>query len=84
MVMTTQPAGNGSSIPVLAKSYARIPHVLEMPHLITIQLDSFRWFQEEGLQELLDEISPIQDFTGNRMELRFAREITPAERGESP
>ncbi|MEX1253798.1 MAG: DNA-directed RNA polymerase subunit beta [Dehalococcoidia bacterium] len=84
MVMTTQPAGNGSSIPVLAKSYARIPHVLEMPHLITIQLDSFRWFQQEGLQELLDEISPIQDFTGNRMELRFAREITPAERGEKP
>jgi DNA-directed RNA polymerase subunit beta len=84
MVMTTQPAGNGSSIPVLAKSYARIPHVLEMPHLITIQLDSFRWFREEGLQELLDEISPIQDFTGNRMELRFAREITPAERGERP
>ncbi len=82
MVMTSQPAGNGTSIPVLAKSYARIPHVLEMPHLVTIQLDSFRWFQKEGLQELLDEISPIQDFTGNRMELRFAREITPAERGE--
>ncbi|MFH1486866.1 MAG: DNA-directed RNA polymerase subunit beta, partial [Chloroflexota bacterium] len=53
------------------KSYAKIPDVLEIPNLITVQLNSFRWFQEEGLRELLDEISPIQDFTGTRMELRF-------------
>ncbi|MGI8552108.1 MAG: DNA-directed RNA polymerase subunit beta, partial [Dehalococcoidia bacterium] len=60
-----------SSVPALRKDYARIKDVLEMPDLIQIQLDSFRWFQEEGLRELLDEISPIQDFTGTRLELRF-------------
>jgi DNA-directed RNA polymerase subunit beta len=42
-----------------------------VPHLIQIQLDSFRWFKDEGLRELFDEISPIQDFTGTRLELRF-------------
>jgi DNA-directed RNA polymerase subunit beta len=45
--------------------------VLDIPHLIRIQLDSFEWFKREGLRELLDEISPISDFTGTRMELRF-------------
>jgi len=34
-------------------------------------LDSFRWFQEEGLSQLLDEVSPTKDFTGNRLELTF-------------
>ncbi|MSP14249.1 MAG: DNA-directed RNA polymerase subunit beta [Chloroflexi bacterium] len=52
------------------KAYARIPEVLEMPTLIQVQLDSFHWFQTEGLQELLDEISPITSFGGN-MELSF-------------
>jgi len=53
------------------KSFARLPEVLEIPNLIKVQLDSFRWFQEEGLRELLEEISPILDFTGNRLELHF-------------
>src|SRR5206468_3977470 len=46
-------------------------HVLDVPHLIEIQLASFDWFKQEGLSELFDEISPIQDFTGQRMQLRF-------------
>src|SRR5688572_1404339 len=58
-------------LPTSVKSYAKIPQVLEMPNLIKIQLDSYAWFQREGLRELLDEISPIQDFTGTKMELRF-------------
>src|SRR5438067_3240165 len=58
-------------VPEQKKSYAKIAHVLDIPHLIRIQLDSFDWFKEEGLRELLDEISPISDFTGTRMELRF-------------
>ena len=62
-------AGNG--IPRLEKSYARIAHVLDMPNLVQIQLDSFEWFKKEGLRELFDEISPVQDFTGTRMELQF-------------
>ncbi len=53
------------------KSYARIPEVLPIPDLIELQLQSFRWFIDHGLKELLDEISPIQDFTGKVMELRF-------------
>ncbi|MFB3111843.1 MAG: DNA-directed RNA polymerase subunit beta, partial [Gemmatimonadales bacterium] len=43
----------------------------EMPNLIRLQLDSYRWFLQEGLRELLSEVTPIQDFTGNRMELVF-------------
>jgi DNA-directed RNA polymerase subunit beta len=62
-------AGNG--IPCVEKSYARIAHVLDMPNLVQIQLDSFEWFKKEGLRELFDEISPVQDFTGTRMELKF-------------
>ena len=58
-------------LPTAVKSYARIPQVMEMPNLIKIQLDSYEWFRREGLRELLDEISPIQDFTGTKMELRF-------------
>jgi DNA-directed RNA polymerase subunit beta len=43
------------------KSFARIPTVLEMPNLVQVQIESFKWFVEEGLRELLDEISPITD-----------------------
>ena len=53
------------------QSFAKLPHVLNLPNLIQVQLDSFRWFQEEGLKELFEEVSPIQDFTGTRLELRF-------------
>jgi len=53
------------------KDYARLPQVLEIPNLIRVQLDSFRWFMEEGIKELLQEISPIKDFTGSKMELSF-------------
>jgi DNA-directed RNA polymerase subunit beta len=53
------------------KSYARLPQILEVPNLLKVQTDSFRWFQEEGLRQLLEEISPIEDFTGNRLSLSF-------------
>ncbi len=46
-------------------SYARIDEVLNMPNLIEVQQNSYRWFLETGLQELFRDISPIQDFTGN-------------------
>ncbi|MBC7235681.1 MAG: hypothetical protein H5T69_07545, partial [Chloroflexi bacterium] len=52
------------------KSYARIPEVMEIPDLIKTQLDSFEWFQREGLRELFDEISPIVSFKKN-LELHF-------------
>ena len=47
------------------RSYARIDEVLDLPNLIEIQETSYKWFLEEGLQEMFEEISPIQDFTGN-------------------
>jgi len=53
------------------KSYARLPQILEVPNLIKVQTDSFRWFQEKGLRQLLEEITPIDDFTGNRLALSF-------------
>ncbi len=57
--------------PAPRKSYARLPQILEVPNLIKVQTDSFRWFQEKGLRQLLAEISPIEDFTGNRLALSF-------------
>ena len=60
-----------SSVAAARKRYARIPEVLPIPNLIELQLDSFDWFIEKGLRELFDEISPIKDFTGKVMELRF-------------
>jgi DNA-directed RNA polymerase subunit beta len=47
------------------KSYARIRDIHEIPNLIEVQIDSFRWFLEEGLKELFDEVSPISSFNGN-------------------
>ena len=55
----------------LLKSFAKLPETLEIPDLIHGQLDSFHWFQEEGLKELFEEISPIQDYTNTRLELYF-------------
>ena len=57
--------------PVSRKSYAKLPQILDIPNLIKVQSESFRWFQEEGLREVLKEVSPIKDFTGNRLELSF-------------
>jgi len=56
---------------VSRKSYARLPHILDVPNLIAIQLDSHQWFQEKGLMQLLEEVSPITDLIGTRLELRF-------------
>jgi len=56
---------------VSRKSYAKSPHILDVPNLIELQVDSFRWFQEGGLRQLLEDVSPIKDFTGNRLELSF-------------
>jgi len=51
-------------------SFAKIHKVLDIPDLLIIQKDSFKWFIEEGLKEILDEISPIEDFSG-RFSLEF-------------
>ena len=64
-----QVANGKGSVP--KRSYAQIPTVLDVPNLIQVQLDSFNWFKKEGLRELFDEISPIEDFQGGRFELNF-------------
>jgi DNA-directed RNA polymerase subunit beta len=58
-------------VPEIVKNYSKIPDVISVPHLVQIQIDSYEAFKREGLRELFDEISPIQDFTGNRLEMRF-------------
>ena len=71
MLTVTDPGRRSLLASTERKPYARIPEVLPIPNLIELQLDSFKWFIDHGLRELLDEISPIQDFTGRVMELRF-------------
>lgn len=46
-------------------SYSRIDEVLDLPDLIEVQRSSYEWFLEEGLKEVFEDISPIQDYTGN-------------------
>jgi DNA-directed RNA polymerase subunit beta len=46
-------------------SYSRIEEVLDMPNLIEVQKNSYKWFLEEGLREVFRDVSPIQDYTGN-------------------
>jgi DNA-directed RNA polymerase subunit beta len=50
--------------PRARKSFSRLKHVLDLPNLIDIQRESFDWFLSEGLRETIDDISPIQDYTG--------------------
>jgi len=71
MVLTPPESTADSVFPVPRKSYARLPHILDVPNLIKVQLDSFQRFQEAGLKQLLEEVSPIHDITGNRLELSF-------------
>ena len=52
------------------RSFSRIPTVWEMPDLVQVQIESFEWFKQEGLRELLEEISPISDHH-KKMELTF-------------
>lgn len=47
------------------RSYARISEVLDLPNLIEIQTASYQWFLDVGLKEMFQDISPIEDFTGN-------------------
>ena len=42
-----------------------------MPNLIEVQKNSYQWFRDKGLQEVLDDISPIEDFSGH-LSLTFA------------
>ena len=62
-----RPVKNGKS---LRMSFSRQKEVLEMPNLIEIQKNSYDWFLTEGLREVFDDISPIEDFS-NHLSLEF-------------
>ena len=47
------------------KDFAKVGDYIEMPNLIKVQKDSYDWFVEEGLGEVLKDISPIEDYSGN-------------------
>jgi DNA-directed RNA polymerase subunit beta len=57
--------------PNARKTFSRLKHVLDLPNLIDIQKASFKWFLEEGLRETIDDISPIEDYTGT-LAIEFA------------
>ena len=46
-------------------SFSKIEEVLEMPNLIEVQKKSYQWFLDEGLKEVLEDVSPIVDYSGN-------------------
>ncbi|MFL0196181.1 DNA-directed RNA polymerase subunit beta [Clostridium sp. WILCCON 0269] len=46
-------------------SFSRLKEIGHMPNLIEVQLDSYNWFLKEGLQEVFEDINPIQDYTAN-------------------
>jgi len=60
-------------------SFGKIPEVLALPDLLAVQHESFQWFLDQGLREIFDEISPIEDFTGS-----LALELTDHRFGETP
>ena len=47
------------------RTFAKLTEVLPPPDLISVQKESFTWFLEEGLKDTLNDMSPIEDFTGN-------------------
>ena len=52
------------------RSYSKISEVLELPNLIEIQTDSYKWFLDEGLREMFEDIMPITDFS-DKLSLEF-------------
>ncbi|KKP39018.1 MAG: DNA-directed RNA polymerase subunit beta, DNA-directed RNA polymerase subunit beta [Candidatus Peregrinibacteria bacterium GW2011_GWF2_33_10] len=53
------------------ENYSKEKSVVPIPNLIEVQLNSYQWFLENGIKELLDEVSPITDFSGKKIELHF-------------
>jgi DNA-directed RNA polymerase subunit beta len=69
--------------------FTKTDDIIDLPNLVDHQNRSFQWFVEEGLGELLAEISPIDDYTGTKLSLSFkdyhfdAPKITEAEAREN-
>ncbi|KKT73859.1 MAG: DNA-directed RNA polymerase subunit beta, partial [Candidatus Peregrinibacteria bacterium GW2011_GWA2_44_7] len=54
-----------------SREFLAVQENFELPNLIEVQLNSYKWFLNEGIRELLEEISPITDFSGKKLELHF-------------
>jgi DNA-directed RNA polymerase subunit beta len=54
----------------IRKSFAKSTEIQDMPNLLEIQKDSYKWFIEEGLHEVFKDVAAITDYTGN-LELTF-------------
>ncbi len=61
------PSGTGKNVRM---SFQRQKEVLEMPNLIEVQKNSYQWFLDEGLKEVFNDISPIEDYSG-KLSLEF-------------
>ncbi|WP_026496463.1 DNA-directed RNA polymerase subunit beta [Butyrivibrio sp. WCD3002] len=61
------PSGTGKNVRM---SFQRQKEVLEMPNLIEVQKNSYQWFLDEGLKEVFDDISPIEDYS-DKLSLEF-------------
>ncbi len=51
--------------PRTRQSFSNLPHILDVPNLIAVQTESFEWFKTQGLKETIEDINPIEDYTGN-------------------
>ncbi len=57
--------------PIARKFFTKQHETAQVPNLTEVQINSYKWFFERGLKELLEEINPIRDFTGKNLELSF-------------
>jgi len=62
VILMVHPVRVGKNIRM---SYSKIDEVLDVPNLIEVQKNSYKWFLDEGLREVFRDISPITDYTGN-------------------
>ena len=46
-------------------SFSRVDEVMSLPNLLDVQTSSYKWLIEEGLKEVFDDVSPIEDYSGN-------------------
>ena len=69
--VTAKKQGLTSTKPLERKFFVDNQWKVDLPNLIEVQTNSYRWFLEQGIRELLDEVTPITDFSGKKLELHF-------------
>ena len=64
-------------------NFGKINEVLEMPNLIEVQKNSYKWFREKGLKEVFRDVSSITDYDGNRVDNGSGETVQDAQRGQN-